>query len=76
MNREEVAADIAAKHERRMDNAQKWIKNSDSVLDARTKLSDAVRALPGVSKDTDTIMDILTLVDTFVIKIGRLPVTP
>jgi len=66
MNREEVAVDVAAKHERRTEAVRRSIYRSPDILSAREQLRHALSALPGVSVDTGTISDIMLYVDTFV----------
>ena len=64
-SRDRVFQDVTDKHARRMSAAVRAILAEDSVLGARTKLERAVRALPGVSADPDTVPDILRLMDIY-----------
>lgn len=72
MTREEVFQSVTDKHERRMDSRVRMILVEDSVLGARAKLEMAVRALPGVSSDPDTVPDILRLMDTYNVAVREL----
>jgi hypothetical protein len=66
MNREEVAADVAAKHERRTEAVRRSIYRSPDILSAREQLRQGLSSLPGVSGDTRTIEDMMLFVDTYV----------
>lgn len=72
MNREEVAADVAAKHERRTQSVRRTILYADDRQAAREWLRAGLLTLPGVSADSDTITDIMLFVDTYVSKIEEL----
>jgi len=48
------------------------VRDADTIADVWTKLSEAVRALPGVSGDPCTVPDIIALVDIFVSTLERL----
>jgi len=66
MNREEVAADVDARHARRTEAARRTIAHAPDIMSAREALRQAVSALPGVSADPDTVPDIMSFVDQFV----------
>lgn len=66
MNREQVAAEIEAKHQRRTAAGQRTIGNAPDVLSAREAFRQAVSGLPGVSADPDTVPDIMFFADCLV----------
>lgn len=66
MNRDQVFADVAAKHARRTEAARRTIAHAPDIMSAREALRQAVSALPGVSADPDTVPDIMSFVDQFV----------
>ncbi len=70
MTRKEIFQTVRDRHGETMDNSCRWIMNA-SASDARTALSEAVRALSGVSSDPDTVPDIMRLVDTYVSCLDR-----
>ena len=66
MSRDQVFADVAAKHARRTEAARRTIAHAPDIMSAREALRQAVSALPGVSADPDTVPDIMSFVDQFV----------
>lgn len=66
MTREEIRADIEAKHEKRTEAVMRTIGNAPDVLSARERLCQALSVLPGVSADPDTMPDIMLYVDLYV----------
>ena len=65
-SRDEVFRLVVRKHEDRMDRSVQSIAGADSPDLARLHLEIAVRSLPGVSGDPDTVPDILRLMDTYI----------
>lgn len=66
MNRDQVLADVEARHRRRTEGVRRVLGNAPDVLSARDRLRDVIRALPGVSDDPDTVADIMFYVDLYV----------
>lgn len=69
-SRDEVFQSVTDKHTRTMDNLHRTIQNADTVLSARDALEAAVRSLPGVSSDPDTVPDILNLMDSYNVRVS------
>jgi hypothetical protein len=65
MNREEVAADVAAKHARRTEAVRRTIEQAPDTVSAREWLRAGILTLSGVSVDKDTITDIMSFVDQY-----------
>lgn len=66
MNREEVRADVEARHVRRTAGVRRALLSAPDTLSARDRLRDVIRALPGVANDPDTLADIMFYVDLYV----------
>jgi hypothetical protein len=67
--RDEIFKGVQDKHDQRMDKSLTTIMSSDTVLEARTSLEAAVRALPGVSSDPYTVPDIIRIMDTYAFRV-------
>lgn len=66
MNREELANVVEARHASRVVRACQHVQGADTADQARDRLADAIRALPGVATDPDTVLSIMMLVDHYV----------
>jgi hypothetical protein len=66
MNRDQVFADVEARHQRRTASVRLALMTAPDVLSGRDRLRDVIRALPGVSDDPDTVADIMFYVDLYV----------
>lgn len=76
MNRDQVFADVEARHRRRTEGVRRAIGNAPDTLSARDTLRDVIRALPGVSDDPDTVPDIMFYVDLYVQRKDQLDKRP
>ena len=66
MNREEIANVTTAKHALHVQRHREQIASAPDVLAARTRFQDAVRSLPGVATDPDTVPNVMLLADMLV----------
>lgn len=65
MNRDQVFADVEARHQRRTAGVRRALMSAPDVLSGRDRLRDVIAALPGVSNDPDTVADIMFYVDLY-----------
>jgi hypothetical protein len=73
--RDEVFADTVARNARRRADACRVIGDAPTASEARSELKRAVRTLPGVADDPDTVEDILRYVDIYVSRTTRTDVS-
>lgn len=76
MNRDQVFADVEARHQRRTAGVRRALLSAPDTLSARDRLRDVIRALPGVSDDPDTVPDIMFYVDLYVQRKDQLDKRP